>query len=895
MSGQEKHPSDSHMPSTAHPSAPPPAQGDSTGPMPRAPLDEQPTVVHARAPLAEPLPLGPLSREIGPALVGSTLGHFRLDEFIGGGGMGVVFRAHDLSLDRSVAVKVLSQQQTEESLKRFHNEAQSAARLDHPNIARVYYVGEDRGWNYIVFEYIEGVNIRDLVAHKGPLSVEESIDYSLQIASAIDHAWKRNVIHRDIKPSNILIQEDGQAKLVDMGLARLHHDPVTAPDHDLTASGTTLGTFDYISPEQARDPREADVRSDLYSLGCTMYFMLTGQPPFPEGTVLQKLLSHSSERPTDLRAFRDDLPSGLVAIVDRLLAKRPADRFQTPEDLIAALLAIAEDRGMALADPLWRHRARPLERSPAWWERAVPWLIAAAVIIAVAALSESVPVSHETEGWPEIRVAAERERGSRRPDLPHEPDPGASPTGEGTMEPAAGSDPPTSDEPATPATLPERPSSSVSSPVDSPAAVASEAKGGSAGGSSDTVTPSPQIIQVGPYAAEAVGQVGFATLEEALRYAAEHPSVRQIVLAWDGVQTLRAQLSEWSLLRERPMSLRAAQGHQVVLAIAPDENGGLHGLEPPMIALGPARWTFEGIHWVWNLDPTLQARQGWSLFELAGAIEATFRDCTFTISNVDEQGFAVHPNVAVFRVVPNQPVGMTGDSSEPHETNTAPQIWLERCLVRGEATLVCQQSGDSMLFSWRQGILVTPGRAAMVRPAPSLDPSPPPRVELHFEDVLLFAARGLMLAESSPLEATPPELALHLTHCVTVVEPSDPPVAVVDLRGIEAEQWRPPELTGRRNRYAGTGVALRVQGEGFEGGRRSYTFEELRMKPPSWYGEELPQPLPRNPWSPWSPAASRATKRGLVGEPEQQRTLQMLQFEPELWEWIPEAPELERP
>ena len=187
-------------------------------------VDSQKTVISKRPPASGPAFVRAANPfEMGAALAGEQLGHFQLEEFIGGGGMGAVFRATDTMLGRTVAVKVVSRDETnEETLRRFRNEAQSAARLDHPNIARVYYVGEDKGWNYIVFEYIEGVNVRDLVEHNGPLSLEDAIKYTLQMAEALDHASQRDVTHRDIKPSNILIMIDGRAKLVDMGLARLH-------------------------------------------------------------------------------------------------------------------------------------------------------------------------------------------------------------------------------------------------------------------------------------------------------------------------------------------------------------------------------------------------------------------------------------------------------------------------------------------------------------------------------------------------------------------------------------------------------------------------------------------------------------------------------------------------
>ena len=188
-------------------------------------------------------------------------------------------------------------------------------------------------------EYIEGVNVRDLVAARGPLSIEDTLRYSVQVAEALQHAALRDVVHRDIKPSNLIVTPDGRVKLVDMGLARLHQ--VESPSEDLTASGMTLGTFDYISPEQARDPRSADTRSDLYSLGCTIYFMLTGRPPFPEGTVLQKLLSHSGDQPADVRQFRPELPDELCRILNLLLAKQPTQRFQSPEELVGALLVLA--------------------------------------------------------------------------------------------------------------------------------------------------------------------------------------------------------------------------------------------------------------------------------------------------------------------------------------------------------------------------------------------------------------------------------------------------------------------------------------------------------------------------------------------------------------------------
>lgn len=329
-------------------------------------------------------------RELGMALVGHRIDDVVLEEFIGGGGMGAVLRGHDVVLQRTVAVKVLSTSQAgdEETEKRFRMEARSAARLDHPRIARVYYVGEDRGLRFIIFEYIEGTNIRDLVIAGGPLSVADTLSYSLQISDALTHAWERGVVHRDIKPSNILITSDGQAKLVDMGLARVYQVGPAEQADDLTATGMTLGTFDYIAPEQARNPRDADTRSDIYSLGCTIFYMLTGRPPFPGGTPLQKLLSHQGDRPPELATLRPDTPPPLAAIVGRMLAKAPEARYQSPVDLTAALSRVATQLGIGQPTLSTLSRAPSESRwSPAWRPH-LPWIVPSGLIIAgVAALA----------------------------------------------------------------------------------------------------------------------------------------------------------------------------------------------------------------------------------------------------------------------------------------------------------------------------------------------------------------------------------------------------------------------------------------------------------------------------------------------------------------------------
>ncbi len=348
---------------------------------------DQPTIVTSRVPIPCPAACDSADRILeGRVMPGDRIGHFELVEYVGGGGMGRVFRAIDTRLNRTVALKILPPEQAAErdASQRFQNEAQSAARLDHENIARVYYVGEDRDLSYIVSEFIEGENVRSLVERNGPLPLADAISYTLQIAEALAHADSRTVVHRDIKPSNVLVTPEGRVKLIDMGLARMRQaDPAAA---DLTASGVTLGTFDYISPEQARDPRHADVRSDIYSLGCTLFYMLSGQPPFPEGTVLQKLLQHQGDQPPDIRQFRPELPDESRQVLEKMMAKDPNQPLRHARRIGVGLVdagrpdwaAADESHEPDLAHSACRRRRSRFSAGicPGWcrWPRCSAWL-----------------------------------------------------------------------------------------------------------------------------------------------------------------------------------------------------------------------------------------------------------------------------------------------------------------------------------------------------------------------------------------------------------------------------------------------------------------------------------------------------------------------------------------
>ena len=311
---------------------------------------------------------------------GAQLGHFVIESKIGTGGMGFVFQAKDTRLDRIVALKVLTPTQSCDlsAIQRFQNEAQSAARLDHENIARVHYFGEDNGLHFIAYEFISGINVREQIRQRSQLNPGEAVNFTLQIASALNHMSSEGVVHRDIKPSNIIITPNGRAKLVDLGLARKQS---VDESQELTTAGTTLGTFDYISPEQAKDPRNVDVRSDIYSLGCTLYHMLTGEPPYPEGTVLQKLLDHQGTDPPNPCRKNRSVPLALGAAVQKMMASDPRTRYATPDDLIRDLMPFVGKmvlRDLGSAGLVW---ASPESKGSRFWEKHLGWMITVAVLL----------------------------------------------------------------------------------------------------------------------------------------------------------------------------------------------------------------------------------------------------------------------------------------------------------------------------------------------------------------------------------------------------------------------------------------------------------------------------------------------------------------------------------
>lgn len=322
--------------------------------------------------------------------LGVALGHFTIERRIGAGAMGAVFLAHDERLHRPVALKVLSPSQTADpsTVLRFQHEAQAAARLDHDHIARVFYSGEECGLHFIAYEFVEGINLRDHLRQRGRLSPQETVNYAIQIATALRHTSRHGVVHRDIKPSNIIVDAAGRTKLVDLGLAK--RDNVDAAG-ELTVAGTTLGTFDYISPEQARDPRTVDVRSDIYSLGCTMYHLLTGEPPYPEGTVLQKLLDHQAQHAPDASAKNRRVSPALSAVIRKMMSSEASKRYATPDELLRDLAVIARSLGLRMVSPDSAALVPASRLRGSWWDRNFGWILTAAALVLIAAGMQYIP------------------------------------------------------------------------------------------------------------------------------------------------------------------------------------------------------------------------------------------------------------------------------------------------------------------------------------------------------------------------------------------------------------------------------------------------------------------------------------------------------------------------
>ncbi len=829
----------------------------------RAPGDDEPTVISSEPPLSAPH-IADSDRQLGHGglLPGDRLEHFELLEYIGGGGMGRVFRARDTRLDRVVALKVLAPTQTTDAdaLARFQNEAQSAARLDHENIARVYHVGEDRGLHYIVFEYVEGVNLRALVHENGPLPLADAINYTLQVAEALAHAASRDVVHRDIKPSNVLVMPSGRAKLIDMGLARLHKiDPVAA---DLTASGVTLGTFDYISPEQARDPRNADVRSDIYSLGCTLFFMLAGRPPFPEGTVLQKLLQHQGDEPPSVRQFRPDTPDELRVLLRRMMAKDPRDRYATAPELLDDLTTLARHLGL-----------RPLTGGSRVWELPqpprisrlayhLPWLAPTAALLCVvaalhffggrdappppvlggpeeligelpdpadfpsAAPADISPLSSAigSDGATDARInppsvaAAETPR-SEPPDLAL-----GGTTSAGAPTPSIPQDPKTPG--ASEERVEDQPTTGMASrDLAGELAMESAAAGLTVGQSPDAMVrlPSaladsggirlgtPELASAAPARTDALQPAGVLIVNSGESEEPGYPSLTAaLAVAETGnVIELRynGQREQTPLkLAGRRLTIRGAEGFQPVILFRPN---GSDPVEQPrsMITVTSGELALVNLAVEFDVSRKTPA-ETWSLIEVFGGAQIDLQRSTFSIYNASDDGTAYHPNVAFFRTRPAPGADrITTTAAEA----AAPIVTVELvdCCVRGQAAVLRSEAFQSVAFSWENGFLAT-SEPFVSLAAGARAPAETDAATINLRHLTAMLGGGLLAMTDRQPAARQMPTSISLSDSILIGAPGVP---LLDQYGETGDDPRTKvHFQGNRNFYEGFDLFWRVQG-----------------------------------------------------------------------------------
>ena len=281
---------------------------------------------------------------------GFFLGKYRLLALLGKGGMSSVYLAEHVLMRRRCAIKVLPAKRVNDTsyLGRFHREAQAVAALDHPNIVRAYDVDHEQDGSveihFLVMEFVDGLSLLDLVNRDGRLPPPAAAEYIRQSALGLEHAHRAGLIHRDIKPGNLLVDNSGVVKVMDLGLARFFSGE-EGESLTLQYDEKVLGTADYLAPEQAVDSHDIDSRADIYSLGCTLYFLLTGHPPFTQGTLPQRLMAHQTKEPPPIEAERKDVPASLLAIMKRMMAKQPGECYPNATGVAEACLAWLHEHG----------------------------------------------------------------------------------------------------------------------------------------------------------------------------------------------------------------------------------------------------------------------------------------------------------------------------------------------------------------------------------------------------------------------------------------------------------------------------------------------------------------------------------------------------------------------
>ncbi len=671
---------------------------------------------------------------------GIRLDHFEIVERIGSGGMSAVFKARDTRLDRVVALKVLTPEQSRDSeaVQRFLNEARAAARLNHPNIVKSFHVGVTDGIHFIAYEYVDGENLRDHVRRHGRPDVRDAVNVTIQIALALQHAESLGIVHRDIKPSNIVLNEKRQAKLIDLGLARQPSEP----GDELTIAGTTLGTFDYVSPEQARDPRSVDVRSDVYSLGCTLYYVLTGEPPYPEGTVLQKLLDHQAKQPPNPTALNPRVPPSLASLCQRMMASNPSRRPRNAEALLRELAVVASQLGLQAAQPEGLVWGVP-ERRSTFWEKHLGWMTTVVLLLGIVFVLDRFPASEPTTRpnsppeWtgsdtttlpgvgpadPAETPSPEPDRGEADTESTTTAERGPSGSGGETEAPGTGSEP--SEPPGELAITPPDRSTDREPGSRDPEGSAAETDDPAAGPDFSIVSKEGEPLR------------GYASLAAAVAAAADGDVVE---LAYDGTKDERP-----IRVSGKSITIRAATGYTPSLRFVHDA---VPTEEPivRMITLSGAAVDLVNLDVTFVVDESvvLSSERRWSLFALYGNDRVEVRNTRITVENPSARVAAV-----VDVLEPDVRPGPGGvKMMKPGGETTRTEMRFVDSVVRGDVDAVVvgrtqpvRLEFDNSLLSVGQSAVFVTGSS---RPAGESDV-----VDVRATHVTAFVGNGLVRFES---------------------------------------------------------------------------------------------------------------------------------------------------
>ena len=696
--------------------------------------------------------LFPAIGEQEPPLTGCVLDHFRIQERIGRGGMGSVFRAVDERLQRTVALKVLSPAHSRDraSMLRFRNEARSAARLDHPNIARVFYVGEDRGLHFIAFEFVTGRTVRDLVEAHGQMAPQDAVSITRQVAEALHHCAASGVVHRDVKPSNVIVTPEGVVKLVDLGLARKEAADSVG---DLTVAGTTLGTFDYIAPEQAKDPRVADVRSDIYSLGCTLFHMLAGRPPYPEGTVLQKLLDHQNPQTPDVRSFNPRTPLRLAALCRTMMASDPAQRPQTPEALLEEFDDLPRVRGLR---PARRLRGMPLLNVAG-----TVTLAAALAAVAWARWPAEPPRVVYLEASPARTPTADVGVDPPPAVAAAEPPPAYPPQAEG------GDESPTVVTGANTAAVALKPPAPATFTVAGP----------------DGATPRPFASLADAVEDASLGEVVHVNVDGPIEF-----SVKRAIRLTGKTLTVRAGTkADGSAYQPRLKALAYYESPQALFHLS-----------------GEAALTLESLALAFELP---SRADGWAMFSVGATDRLALRDCTVTLNGLEERAAA---NSLFLARGYQPPTASFAELADPERKDRAAAgeftISAERCLLRGQSDLVrvepdrpgTLEFSDSAVAV--QSAVVRTGGADPEGPQPPADPG---EVHLNLDHSTLLFGEALLDLRWNAIMSERPPLPLNVFASDCLFVDADEGVLIRTRGGDDQREFveRVKWIGGGTNRY----------------------------------------------------------------------------------------------